>query len=161
MDDNRAMKALTVRRPWTQLIVLGAKDVENRSWTVAYRGPVAINAGQRWEPEGVALARRLYPGRADPVWEASLQRDEAATGYIGMIDLVDVCRAAIDGRRCRCGPWAAAGHYHWRLARARAFDEAIAGPGFLGLRDAPDHVADVFAGAMDTAGNRLSHDRRH
>jgi len=41
------MKALTIRQPWTWLIVHGHKDIENRTWRTAYRGPVLIHAATR------------------------------------------------------------------------------------------------------------------
>lgn len=39
------MRALVVRQPWAWAIMEGLKDVENRTWTTPYRGPVAIIAG--------------------------------------------------------------------------------------------------------------------
>jgi ASCH domain len=41
------MKALSVRQPWAWLIIAGHKDVENRSWTTTYRGPLLIHAARR------------------------------------------------------------------------------------------------------------------
>lgn len=40
------MKALTLIQPWSQLIALGAKRIETRSWNTSYRGPLAIHAGK-------------------------------------------------------------------------------------------------------------------
>lgn len=31
------MKALSIRQPWARLIVLGWKDIENRSWPIGHR----------------------------------------------------------------------------------------------------------------------------
>lgn len=36
------MRILSVRQPWAWALVDGWKDVENRSWRTAYRGPIAI-----------------------------------------------------------------------------------------------------------------------
>lgn len=38
------MKAISIRQPWAQLIVLGIKDIENRSWRTKYRGKVIVHA---------------------------------------------------------------------------------------------------------------------
>ena len=38
------MRVLTVRQPWASLIVLGHKDIENRTWSTRYRGPLLIHA---------------------------------------------------------------------------------------------------------------------
>ena len=34
------MKALSIRQPWSWLILHGGKDIENRSWRTNVRGPV-------------------------------------------------------------------------------------------------------------------------
>ena len=40
------LKALTLTEPWASLMRYGAKQVETRSWTTHYRGPVAIHAAK-------------------------------------------------------------------------------------------------------------------
>src|SRR5690349_2749355 len=40
------MKALSLMQPWATLVVLGAKQLETRSWTTAYRGPLLIHASR-------------------------------------------------------------------------------------------------------------------
>ncbi len=39
------MKVLTLHQPWASLVALGVKTIETRSWSTAYRGPLAIHAG--------------------------------------------------------------------------------------------------------------------
>ena len=46
-------RLLTLRQPWAWLVVFGGKDVENRSWTTEYRGPILIHAGKE-------MTRREY-----------------------------------------------------------------------------------------------------
>jgi hypothetical protein len=138
--DNVCMKALTVRRPWANLIMLGAKDIENRSWETRLRGPLVIHAGQRWDPGGVALARTVCPRRNDEPFKRALDSHTASQGYLGVVLLIDICDASIDNRQCSCGLWASAGQYHWQLAMPRRFDLVIPGPGGLGLRAAPPEV---------------------
>ena len=41
------MKALTLWQPWASLIAVGAKTIETRSWSTAYRGPLLIHAAKR------------------------------------------------------------------------------------------------------------------
>lgn len=41
------MKALTLRQPCAQLVAIGAKRIETRSWSTSYRGPLAIHAAKR------------------------------------------------------------------------------------------------------------------
>lgn len=40
------MKVITVRQPWADLLAMGIKKVEFRSWRTHYRGRLAIHAGQ-------------------------------------------------------------------------------------------------------------------
>lgn len=42
-----AVKALTIRQPWAELILRGRKPFELRSWTTKYRGPLVIHAAAR------------------------------------------------------------------------------------------------------------------
>lgn len=40
------MKALTLTQPWASLVAIGAKQIETRSWSTSYRGPLAIHAAK-------------------------------------------------------------------------------------------------------------------
>lgn len=44
------MRAITIIQPWATLIAFGAKQMETRSWTTHYRGPLAIHAGRTMPP---------------------------------------------------------------------------------------------------------------
>ena len=62
------MKALSVRQPWASLIVLGLKDIENRSWATRQRGTVLVHASKgmtrnEWED---AIDFAVEAIRADP-----------------------------------------------------------------------------------------------
>lgn len=41
------MRAIVVRQPYAELIALGIKTIELRTWSTAYRGPLAIVAGRQ------------------------------------------------------------------------------------------------------------------
>lgn len=45
------MKALTLTQPWATLVAIGAKRIETRSWSSAYRGPLAIHAAKAFPPD--------------------------------------------------------------------------------------------------------------
>jgi hypothetical protein len=118
-------RALSIRRPWANLIAAGHKTVENRSWATDHRGPLYVHAGQTWEPAGAALAAELdLPGFTTP-------RD-CPTGYLGTVRLLDVHQAATGG--C-CSPWGQPDPdtYHWLLTDPSPFPTPIPGPGRLGL----------------------------
>ena len=45
------MKAITIWNPWAFLIGCGAKKYETRGWPTKYRGPIAIHAAKRIDPD--------------------------------------------------------------------------------------------------------------
>ena len=49
------MKALSLTQPWATLIAIGAKQIETRNWSTAYRGWLAIHASKTWSDELAAL----------------------------------------------------------------------------------------------------------
>ena len=80
------MKALSIRQPWADAIVWHGKDVENRSWTTRYRGPVLIHAAKKWGPDE----------RADLAWveDATASKLEDVDrpllgGIVGRAEIVD------------------------------------------------------------------------
>jgi hypothetical protein len=111
------MRILTIRQPYAWAVAVAAKPIENRSWDTAWRGLMAIHAGQRFERHALAaepMARAIqgWAGagtvRGVPPWEQGGQ-------VIAVASLVDVCRAALTGGECHCGPWALPDLLHWRL----------------------------------------------
>jgi hypothetical protein len=102
-------RALSIRQPWAELILLGRKQYELRKWQTHHRGPLLIHAAKTVEvPEarsvGLAVER--------------LQ----TSAIIGQVDVVD-CRPftpeiAEEMRRARAyfGDWHP-GLSAWRLAR--------------------------------------------
>lgn len=109
------MRALTIRQPWASLIICGAKDVENRTWTTRYRGPLAVHAGHRFDQDLQVWQRRI----------AATVDCFPRGAVIGVVDLIDVVR---DSR----SRWAEPTSYHWVLANPRAI-EPVPVRGRLGL----------------------------
>ncbi len=40
------MKVLSLLQPWATLVIMGIKQIETRSWSTAYRGPLLIHASK-------------------------------------------------------------------------------------------------------------------
>lgn len=53
------MKAITLHQPWASLVAAGWKEVETRSWSTPYRGPLAIHAGKKRDRDGMVLHMTL------------------------------------------------------------------------------------------------------
>ena len=54
------MKTLTLHQPWATLVAIGAKQIETRSWSTAYRGLIAIHAAKN-TPVRVAMQAANTP----------------------------------------------------------------------------------------------------
>lgn len=70
------MKTLSVRQPWAWLIVNGYKNIENRSWSTDYRGPLLIHASKTVEDVQVT--------------DITLPTEYDRGGIVGLVTLVDV-----------------------------------------------------------------------
>ena len=115
------MKALTIRQPHAWAVARGLKTIENRPWSVTYRGPVMIHAGQVL---GSALAFHEVTelaGRAGV--EVPLLGQPGApteTAFGAVIAVADLVRSHrwVECRH-RCDPWAHPEKAHLRLANPR------------------------------------------
>jgi hypothetical protein len=130
------MRVLTVRPPWSWAIAEAGKDVENRTWSTRYRGPLAIHAGRSVDRSAFARVEELA-GRSVP-------RDVVGGFVVAVVDLVDVhapsdCwQHGVGG----CSSWAESGAFHWVLSNVRPLRSEGDDPGFgmqgsLGLRRLP------------------------
>jgi hypothetical protein len=128
------MRALTLLQPWASLIAVGAKRLETRSWSTAYRGPLAIHAGKGWNEQSRATWR--------------LPAVQAALGGAGMIDAVDLPRGCVIAvcELCGCAPILvtpaepersfgiyASGRFAWTLHDVRPLPRPVPMRGRLGL----------------------------
>ncbi len=130
VSGGRAM-ALTLRRPWASLLLtphaLGGKNIENRTWTTDYRGPVLIFAGTRID---AAADSYIEAAGLDAVWHTKQQ------GWLGAAVLTDVHRAQ---GHC-CAPWGEPQRrpdrpiYHWVFTHPHRLAAPTWGRGFVGLQ---------------------------
>lgn len=132
------MKVLSVRQPWAWAILSAGKDVENRSWGTAYRGPLAIQAARIYDED----AEPLIAGRGVEI--PGFKTGPLARGaLIGLVELVDVFDPASASAPAVIPPWVASPWYEgrvgWLLASPVTLPVPINVTGNLGLRDlAPD-----------------------
>lgn len=86
------MKTLSIKQPWTELIFLGIKPVENRTWYTAHRGKILVHASGAsftsllsscLNMERVQEISRLCPGISNYV--SDLQH----SAIIGEVEIVD------------------------------------------------------------------------
>ena len=115
------MKAISLRPPWPYAIFHLGKNVENRTWRTAYRGPLLIHASKNWHQDGfdflVSMTGKAIPGKEYHIYGA----------LVGKVDLVDCVDRS--GSRWFYGPWG------WVLKGAKEFKCPVPYPGQLGLFD--------------------------
>jgi hypothetical protein len=119
------MKALSIRQPWAYLIITGDKDIENRTWATAYRGPVLIHAGKTMDYDALDLL--LAAGVVIP-HNSLLPRG----GFVGIAALTGVVTHS-------ASPWFD-GPYGWTFGKVHRLP-FYPYRGRLGLFDVPDDLA--------------------
>jgi len=133
------MRIITVQHPMAHAITHLGKDVENRTRNIAgaYRGPIAVHAGQRvFDPAGPEAKRIAKITGKRPL----LMMPRQYGAIVGVVDLVDVhdgskiC-APRGSRGMNCSKWADHGVMHLVLANPRPLAEPIPYTGALGLRE--------------------------
>jgi hypothetical protein len=109
------LKILSIRQPWADLIVRGAKDIENRSWPTKYRGPILVHASLKLDREACN--------------EYGLHPSTFLTG--GVVGIAEITNCVLEHHsRWFKGP------YGFVLRNPRPL-EFLEWPGALGLCDAP------------------------
>lgn len=84
------MLALSIRQPWAWLIVNGYKDIENRTWSTAYRGDFLVHAGkgmtrdEYFEAQMVASKIMYWDDRTFPAFN-----DLPRGGIVGAAKVID------------------------------------------------------------------------
>ena len=114
------MKALSIRQPWADLILLHGKDVENRTWA-----PPWSMKGQRiYVHAGKLLDKDAYDLVGLPA-EPPVVPPERLGAILGEVTLVKWVRA-------HASPWFG-GPWGWLLADPVSYPEPIPCRGHLGL----------------------------
>lgn len=126
MANEKGFPALSVRQPWADYIVLGIKDVENRSKPTNFRGTILIHASQTIDSNaGFTEAEQRALVEAG-LWNAESNEHVARTGLIlGMVDIVDCV--------VRSKSAYFEGPFGWVLSNPVAFDRPLEFKGKVGI----------------------------
>ncbi len=131
------MKALSIRQPWAELILLGRKTIETRTWRTAHRGVFAIHTG--WHIE--TTIAELYDLQAESLVSAAL---------VGTAEISDMIEFDDES-------WEALRHEHlvpdeshngrvgWRLTNVRRLASPILLRGLPGLFPLDDAMVEQIA----------------
>lgn len=89
--------ALSIRQPWAWAIINAGKDIENRNWRTAFRGPVCIHAAKgmttsEWD-DAMDFIDHAFPApmasRLDRRASAIHSTDAKRGGIVGVALIVD------------------------------------------------------------------------
>lgn len=112
-----------MRQPWADLILAGRKDVENRSWPTALRGPLLIHAPRTIDWPAVARFHTMLGSvRAEDY--------QPVLGAIAGLVYVTACVTR------HTSPFFS-GPYGWTLAAPRRFARPVPWRGRLGIFHVP------------------------
>lgn len=142
------MRALSIRQPWASLIALGLKPDETRTFSVSYRGPIAIAAGATYGRRERAARDRILEAFPCVPWREVYgdQGDPPLGAIVAVAELVHVevmhpsTIAAASPLARAVGEWSP-GNYAWRLAAVRRLRDPLPFKGALGLIKLSDEVA--------------------
>ncbi|WP_287320272.1 ASCH domain-containing protein [Mesorhizobium sp.] len=135
--------ALSVKQPWAELIISGAKSIELRRWPTSYRGPLWIHTGAA-PIEGAMTYFRMH--------------NLFTGGYVGLVELDDVL--PLDAvrweqwrdRHLDPGPYAP-GLLGFSLLAPRRLTSPLPAPGALKLFEVPPELASILAKRLPLASS--------
>ena len=127
--------ALSIQQPWAELILLGRKTIELRTWTTDYRGKLWVHTGQKINAD---LDRHFALGEA------------FRGGYVGVVTLEHVYSMDHDkwvrwhAQHLDPGPYQQ-GFFGWVLTNPVRFVDPVPAPGRLNLfSPLPEVEAQLF-----------------
>lgn len=133
------MKALTLTQPWATLVAIGAKRIETRSWSTAYRGPLAIHAAKGMPREAIGFC--FTPLFTDALLRAGYRfprRDLPFGAVVAIVRLVgtrrteDVAPQLAGTKELTFGDYTP-GRYAWFFEYDGPLALPVAATGHLGL----------------------------
>jgi hypothetical protein len=154
------MKAITLTQPWATLVATGAKQIETRSWSTSYRGPLAIHAAKGLGPVGGKLALEKLCNRIPfrSALAAHLARVNGTNwllptlplgAVVAVVELYDIQPIiqlvnTISDQERAFGDYSA-GRCGWLLRNAQMLPAPVACSGALGLWTLPAGVQEQVA----------------
>jgi len=129
------MKAISIQQPWAWAILHAGKNVENRTWTHDYRGPVLIHTGKKFDLAGYEwlIEQWHYNDKIDFPIDVLPARTNFPTG--GIVGVVTIERMV---RSLHFSPWMF-GPWGWVLSDPKPLP-FIPYKGQLGLFNVPGEV---------------------
>jgi hypothetical protein len=120
------VKALTLTQPWAQLVMMGEKKLETRSWPTAFTGPLAIHAAKGWDAPSRAFATNVLP--------IALEAIPRGVRMVWCKPITAMLVSALSEKERQYGDYTP-GRFAFFFADVVRFPEPIVATGKLGLWD--------------------------
>lgn len=131
------MRAISLWQPWATLIAIGAKQYETRSWSIGWRGELAIHAARHSNELPIG---KMQPFRNVLAAAGFTHPSELPLGavlcVVEVVDCIKVeeIRGQISSQEKAFGNYAD-GRYAWKLANVRVLTAPILISGKQGIWD--------------------------
>lgn len=125
------MKVLSVRQPWAALLVMGIKDVENRTRRTNFRGRILIHASAAKCTGALADYLNLeqlavFAGQHGNIPKDQWDKSVVSGCIIGSVEIYDCVKND-------SSIWAENQVWNWKVRNPVAFKKPIPAKGMLGL----------------------------
>lgn len=160
------MKAITLWQPWASAVAYGSKQIETRSWSTKYRGPLLIHAAKRcikyelihlsccWNWKG-ALCQEVKPWPLGLPFGALIAKcnliDCRPTGEFTQNELDTLRVPPI--KHGELYAWSerqlgdfSLGRFGWVLTDIKKFKKPISYKGSQGFFDVPENISEALIG---------------
>lgn len=127
-------KAITLTQPWAQLVATGKKQVETRSWSTHYRGPLYIHAAKGFPAKARRFAAEQF-GNPGVMGHMPLG---VIVARCYLLDCRPVEHMSVSEQERKYGDYSP-GRYAWILTNIEQL-EPIPCKGMLGLWEIPEGI---------------------
>jgi hypothetical protein len=119
LKSGETYRILSVHPPWAWSILFAGKDIENRSWSTPYRGPILIHASSRKYVGNTLDEVRRAIAKCSGIPIERVPTDFPRSQILGMVDVIDCVQY-------HESPWAEGfGALNWILERPRQLANAV------------------------------------
>lgn len=142
------MQAISLKQPWAQLIVIGVKHAETRSWPTEYRGEIAVHASKAF-PNWMRAETWNNEMFREPLNEAGFGPKDLPLGAIvGTVEITGCYRSEEAGSmgiyhhslEWRYGDYTP-GRWFWTLANPVMWDKPKPCRGALKIGTVPEQIS--------------------
>lgn len=158
------MKALTIRQPYAQLVALGLKPWESRTWATSYRGPLVIHAAAGWSLSQREDAARFFAHFSGRTGVGEEEREElllalglapvgaavAVVDLVGCEEVTPVFLGRLSESDRMTGWWDRA-RFAWRFENPRQVEPAVPMRGKLNLWEVGEEHAAALRGQVSAS----------